>query len=300
MWARKPFVPPFLVYTLLLLSALCGDASVARAQEDEAPAEQPKRSGCLAPRQVPDADGDFARFAEQLSAPGLCITVEQFVESGRPWFIQVIENTLAPGPLWAVLHDNENAAFATAVWAVTRYGGTVVAVDTGGRRNNRGVDPNRNFGAQACRGYASPRFTSAFLRHRNPRHPIIALHTNDRGSAGRGGSGHISINTPPRGATAFRGRNSTGRFASEDTLVFVASTQPSSQDGYLRGVVSALTQRGINVIAEHVTPRTQDCSLSNYAATRGIRSYFNAEVVHGDTTTQRRLVEAIMQIAGGR
>ena len=44
---------------------------------------------------------------------------------------------------------------------------------------------------------------------------------------------------------------------------------------------------------ETVSPKQNDCSLSNYAALKKIRDYFNIEVVQSDRDAQRRLVDLL-------
>ncbi len=245
------------------------------------PAADP--NACLQPADVTDRDGDIRRNAANLG--GACIKQLEFTERGVPWIIHVISRG-QPGPLWAVPHDNENSGFDSAVYGMARYGGTIVAVETGGQRMNHGVDPNRNYGrpGMACAG--SSRFTDAFVGNWQSGYPIIALHTNEANG------GHISIDSPPRGSKAFPSRSATGRFASKDTMVILASTQPAEQDGGLMQKIERLNGQGVHVMAEHVT--ASDCSFSNFAAQAGIREYYNVEVVHGDTATQERIVDLLM------
>src|SRR5215469_488383 len=243
---------------------------------------------CVPPLEVPDRDDDFRRNAQDLSNPDLCITVDQFEEGGRPWTLEIIRNRKrASGPLWAVPHDNEHAAFDSAVYGLTKYGGTVVAVETGGQRYNYGQDPNRNFGLGPCplQHAPAPVYTQAFMSHHDARYPIIALHTN----AGYEGRSRISISEPGPDDHAFPGLHPAGRLANEHTLVYVASLLEPQQDPELVSVVKSLNKAGINVVYEHVTSAQNDCSMSNYAAFNGIRNYFNVEVEHGDSITQKMI-----------
>jgi hypothetical protein len=93
---------------------------------------------CLTPDKVADRDDDFSRNAEALSADGFCITQEKFKERKRPWTVQTVTSG-KPGPLWAVLHDDENASFDTAVHALQTYGGVLVTVE-----NRRQAQPGRH------------------------------------------------------------------------------------------------------------------------------------------------------------
>jgi hypothetical protein len=174
----------------------------------------------------------------------------------------------------------------------------MVTVETGGRRNNGSIDPNRIFtgNAKACKRF-SPVYTALYIDNWNTGFPIIGLHTNSLKSAKTGGDGTISIKSPPGNADAFPSPSPfVGAKSAEDTLVFVASLQPKGKDESVDQMVEKLTTAGMNVIREHVSAGRNDCSLSNYAALQNLRKYYNIEVVHGDAATQRRMVKLIMSM----
>lgn len=239
-------------------------------------------TGCTTPDAIDDADDDLSVFGDA------CATVTEFDEGGVTWRIETFRSG-RNGPLFVVPHDDEDAALTTAAAALARHGGTVTAVETGGRRFNGRVDPNRNFDAAglACgRPGRSPKFVAAMLPGGRP---LIALHTNSRGSARSGGAGSISIRTPYAGATALP---ATGPLADEDAMVILASRR-----GPADGAVSALAQRlnaaGVNVMIETVDTARTDCSLSHYAAVNGL-TYANVEARHGDGATQRAILEVLL------
>lgn len=241
-------------------------------------------------------DADVARNRAALATPGLCLRRSRFRENGLDWLLRVVESG-RPGPLWVVLHDNETAAFDSGVYAVARYGGSLVAVETGGHRNNGPQDPNRNFGVgRDCphAHAAAPVYSAAVLEHVANASAVIALHTNDRGYADdeSGGSGHISILNPGRNNTAFRAAPFPGAASAADTLVILAGegAGPAAEMPTIR----ALNARNINVVYEHVSATSTDCSLSNYAAINHISPYFNIEVAHGDGATQRRVIDIVV------
>ena len=60
---------------------------------------------CINPR---SGDRDIFRNAKALAKH--CIKLHKIREAGKTWHIYEIGGK-RPGPLWAVLHDNENAAF---------------------------------------------------------------------------------------------------------------------------------------------------------------------------------------------
>jgi len=246
--------------------------------------------GCLPFEAATDRDGDFKRNAKRLA--GLCISEEKFKENGLNWVVHVIRSG-RPGPLWAVPHDNEDAAFDSGIWGLTQYGGTMVSVETGGERNNGNIDPNRNFtgNAAAC-GKTSPRFTALFIDNRGGG-KVMGLHSNTPG-------GDVSVNGNLPNTTAHKAQPKLNPFieakSGDDTLVFVASLAADGADPVVDGMVKKLVDNGMHVMREHVTAKSNDCSLSNYAALAGLPNYYNVEVVHGDGNAQRKMIELVMKL----
>ena len=286
---------------------------VANAQP-ERPVQTPDNV-CLAPEQLFDEDGDVARNRAALASPDLCLRLEVFREGALQWVLQVIQNKKRPrGPLWAVPHDDEDVAFDSAVSAVLRYGGTVVAVERNHDRYNRPLagkkkqDPNRNFdigqGAK-CRFQLSrsPNFTRRFLKWLPKGQPIIALHTNKAGydivpeTDEDKSKGNVSIGIerkPDSHITEFPAPKPIRSRSPDDTLIYVASRRPSGADRPLTDFVAALNRNGIHVLYEHV--EENDCSLSNYAVSKAI-PYANLEVVDDDDTgAQLRMIEIVMKL----
>lgn len=266
----------------------------------------PDPSGCLTPEQIEDRDGDVRNNIEALRSRDLCIREERFPEGRLNWVLQIIEHRRSRDQiLWVVPHDNEHAAFDTAVYGVSKHGGTVIAVETGGSRFNGPQDPNRNFdvggSSRKCPQQIapSPAYTNRFRqRLQTPDEPIIALHTNDRGFSGdgAGGAGTISMLRPLPGNRAYPAARPIPAASPNDTMVFVASLVPKERDGTLGPLVDRLNDKGINVMYEQVTATGNDCSFSHYAALNHLRNYFNVEVVNGDGETQKRIVDIIVQL----
>lgn len=258
----------------------------------EPPPADTAQAGCLNWQDLTDRDGDFKRNGKALEGANFCISEDKFNENGIDWVVHVIKSG-KPGPLWAAPHDNEDAAFDSGIWAMAQYGGTMVSVETGGERNNGSIDPNRNFtgDATAC-GRHSPRFTALFVDNRgNGR--MIGLHSNTPG-------GDVSVNGKLPNTTPHKAVPKINPFieakSGDDTLVFVASLQPDGQDPVVDGIVKRLVENGMNVMREHVTPKSNDCSFSNYAALHQLPDYYNVEVVHGDGNAQRKMIELLMKM----
>lgn len=263
--------------------------------------------GCVDPAGI--REPDIARNRGRLRAVGLCIEEVRFREGGHHWDLFIITNIRKAGPLWVVPHDNENSAFDTAAYGLVKYGGTIVAVEAKERRFFEGQDPNRNFAATAgearvCPGARAPapKFVNAVLVRLARSQPIIALHSNSPGyqGDGRGGSGTISGKLRTATMLPFISAIAKGRFADPDTLLIVPSEIPFARNKNAQNLLSWFGARGINVMFELISPRTNDCSLSNYAMLHRVAPYFNIEVAHGDTVTQERIVDRIFEFMSSK
>jgi len=249
--------------------------------------------GCLNPARV--GDPDIRRNASKLPMSTYCVRLVSFTEGGFPWKIYTIAAKAGrPGPLWAVPHDDEDAAFDTAVYALVKYGGRISTIEAGESRTFRGQDTNRNFGttasvARGCRQQkaAAKRYTAEFLNGYRRGGLIIALHTNTNGYSGNGGSGSISINRKSSIMRPYKSLIAKGSLADEDNLLLIAGTSLVNQDRKLSNLVEHFTKReGVHVIAEHVSKSKNDCSLSNYVMLTQPGRYYNIETQDGNSRTQ--------------
>lgn len=242
--------------------------------------------GCVQGAFAPDVDVDFRRV--KLDPAEFCVSYEQFQDAGETWKLEIIQHWTHPGILWVVPHDNEDAAFDSAIALMRQYGGTVVAVETGEKRNNVNLDPNRAFGERGfvCkRSRPAPEYTRRVLRFRAPNAPIVALHTNRL-------DGNISIRSPEPGEKAFPARPQT-LIGGDHHLIFLASAPGVIPP--LERAVRSLNEEGVNVIVEQVTYENNDCSLSNYATLKNL-PYFTVEVPTGDSAAQIAMTHKAMRI----
>jgi hypothetical protein len=288
-------------------------ATVRKNCTDYGAGKIPECSSVCPEDSSPGRDDDFARNCGEIVTHHLIYEPIQFEEGSQSWLLQILKNPEKPdGPLWFVPHDNENVAFDTAIYGLVKYGGALIAVETGGYRENMGEDkkcqdPNRNFDigkGPLCplQRSHSPRFTKEILERWNRRDPIIALHSNTPG-------GSISIERAPKPAERYPGKtaavppNRKLLFAPDDTLVFVAPIEGSKR---VTAFKDALNAGGVNVLREHVDLKRNDCSLSNYAALNKIENYFNVEVAHShergsvSERAQQAIVDIIMKLPGLR
>jgi hypothetical protein len=255
---------------------------------------------CLDPATV--ADADFGPLLPALADPVLCVTELRFSENGADWHFLIIRNLALPGPLWALPHDEEDAAFVTGVGAVRRYGGVMVVVENGEERMNAGLDPNRVFAvtaaaADVCPGTAAPAplHVAAHLDQWDRAFPIIGLHTNWDGYLAAGGLGTISVRRQDEKMIPFPSPTAVGRMADEDTVVMLFSTRPPEQYEVGRSAVNWFNDRGAHVIYRYVTPENNECTLGDFLTLNAIAPYFNLEVEYGDATTQAALLEILME-----
>lgn len=250
------------------------------------------------------ADDDFARHRDPAEWRGLRVDALTFTEERGRWRMWRIANPRRPGPLWFVPHDNENAGFEAALVAVRRYGGVIVAVDSGvapgedGVRLNgavaygRPIDPNRNFDS------ALPGYARTVLNNYSGHGPVIALHTNAPGfdptdsKCNRDDpktNGVISIRFCDDTLIPSASKRRDYPFDDDDSVAFatfLAKDGPSA--AYCR---DAMVGADFNVVQERVV--TSDGSLSNYAVLHGLR-YLNFE------TQERGLEPAALASARDR
>ncbi len=280
-----------------LLSAHPSPTGLASEGANAPPVAEIIASGaCLAPGDVKDKDGDFSRNAAVLSGNGFCIAEETFKERRRTWTIATIK-TSRPGPLFAVMHDDEDLSFDTAVEALKTYGGTLVAVETGGRRNMDGIDPNRNFSADGigCKKLgkdAAPKYSEFFQNLFDPGQPIIALHNNTGERISTGGLGHVSMADVPKSMQVHESNDPNGLLAGERALVLMTSIVPVTTTAEARA--ADLSTKGINAVVEGVREEKGDCSLSNYSLLSGHPDYLNVTVDKGERDKQRKIIDVIL------
>ena len=272
------------------------DLVAAATQPSAEQLELVASGACLAPGDTTDKDGDFKRNAVALSDSTLCIAEEELKERRRTWTIATIK-TGRPGPLFAVMHDDEDISFDTAVAALKIYGGTLVAVDTGGKRNQDGIDPNRNFSADGigCRKLgndAAPKYTGFFHELFDPAQPIVALHNNTGERIPTGGLGHVSMDDLPKDMEARKSAEPDGPLAGDRALVLLTSVVPVTTNAEARA--DELNAKGINAVIEPVREGKGDCSLSNYALLIGHPEYFNVTVDKDEGDKQRQIIDAIL------
>ncbi|QDZ07232.1 hypothetical protein FPZ24_06845 [Sphingomonas panacisoli] len=273
---------------LILLSLLTASAAVAQ-QRIVTPVD-PLTMGT----------DDFARLADPALWDGLTVTRIEFRDDRAFWRLYRIDNARKPdGPLWFVPHDNENAAFQAAIYAVRAYGGQVIAVEEArsvdgpdSRMNGdvafgKPIDPNRNFRDE------SPAYASEILAGLGqPPRLIVALHTNEPGY-----DAASSTCGPPPPAYTGKGeisvllcsdlymprRSFYGDWPFDDTDSVAIVSYPGSGgpgDGFC---VHGLADADMNIMLERVM--TSDGSLSNFALFHRL-PYVNLETQDRGVTPQ--------------
>jgi hypothetical protein len=236
-------------------------------------------------------DDDFARHRDPAEWRGLSVERIEFQSERTAWRLwRIADPARRRGPLWFVPHDNENAGFEAALAAIRKYGGAIVAVDSGvapdhdGQRFNyavergRPVDPNRNFDS-ALPDYA--RHVLADLAR--GAWPIIALHSNARGfntaesscnQSDPPGNGVISIRFCDAVYAPHPSRSRAWPFDDDDTVAFATwRTGGRPGDAFCGDTLAAAD---FNVVFERVV--VTDRSLSNYAVLHGLQ-YLNFETL---------------------
>jgi hypothetical protein len=222
---------------------------------------------------------------------GVLVSETRFYEAGFDWHLLRFVNASKPiGPLWIVPHDDENAAFDSAIAALKTYGGVAIVVNSGSGSSRmlsgQGTcggrtpilsrcDPNRNFSS------ATPLFTNAHLDQRGDGQPVIALHTNTPGFGP--GKGEITIldvaaankgKSRPRKNGYFGGAGPAA-LKDHDSYAIIPFVAPKIPENDVR-CRKALMLAGVHVWHEEVSK--SDGSLSNYAVLEKVdMAYVNME-----------------------
>ncbi len=261
------------------------------------------RLPCVEPHAWRDPDID--RNKQLIVDEAICLRVIEFTENGLEWRVQVLDSG-RPGINWVVLHDDENTAFDSSLYAIVRYGGKVVDVDLRpSTLPDALVDPNHNFAItdeqrKTCGGpirHAAPVFTSTIIKELGAP-PYLALHNNYDGHLRSGGSGNISVRHSTQGLFRLPAYDAVERLADEDNFIIVSGlTPPVGLAGRMRQLTDELRNSGINVIYEYVREDSYDCSLSNYLLLHGGAEpgqYFNIEAEAGDYQSQITMIDALV------
>ncbi|MEA2027714.1 MAG: hypothetical protein U9N49_01890 [Campylobacterota bacterium] len=239
----------------------------------------------------------------------LCLKELSFKEGKYHWKMLLVWNPQEPkGAFWYLPHDDENAAFDSAVYATRHYGGGFLAVINRDRRVFAGQDPNRNFGTTATQAricsqqkHPAPLYVKTIFSiidsFRDRRYPYLTLHTNSNGHSGNGGAGHISM--LKKGSTVLSFPAATIKrgkklgLSDEDSLIYIATKNKKPN----MDRVKRFNDLGINVKYELVNPRRNDCSMSNYVVLElGSEAYINIEVEHGDGDTQKVMIDKVLSL----
>ena len=232
----------------------------------------------------------------------LCIYKVAFNEGAYRWeMLLVTHPKVKQGAFWFLPHDNENSAFDSAVYAVRKYGGGFLSVLSRNQRYHQGQDPNRNFSnshqkLSSCRSQksASSIYTKSIFKiidtYKAKGFPYLALHNNTN-------AGGISILKSSQYVKSYPAYHlstikSGQGMKDEDSLIYIAgkSNKPP------KNMLNKLLQNGINTKYEIVNHRNNDCSMSNYVVLSKNAGYYNIETQHGNTNTQKRMIDILMRM----
>lgn len=258
-------------------------------------------------------DPDVVRNRKLIKRAGLCMGVHLFKDAGRDWTVQYLFNPAKqPGPVWAVLHDNEDSAFDAAVRLVDSHGGGAVMIEAAEKRLHEGQDTNRVFAAtrreaKRCKQVRSPheQLIEAIMAAFNAARPerlFLALHSNDDGYELGGGTGTISVNRTTMSLQPFPStvvnRELPPEVADEDSIVLMAHKARRKIDPKTRATITALNGEGLHAVMEQVDRKYNDCSLSNHVVLNNLGDYYNIEVEHGRAEVQFRMAETLLKVLG--
>ena len=249
---------------------------------------------------------DYKRNANDLKR--LCVHQLAVKEGKYLWnMLLVTHPNVSIGAFWFLPHDNENSAFDAAIYAVKKYGGGFLSIMANDKRYYKNQDPNRNFSLNATKEKSckhqktsSHKFTkiitSIIQEYTHDKFPILALHNNKNSWYGGVGQGGVSILNSSKSVYSYKAHKDitsyTKGLKDEDSLVYIAGKNVTPN----KSILNDLLKRGLNVKYEIVNRHNNDCSLSNYVIlNRPNLGYYNVEAEHGDTQTQKIMIDKLMQ-----
>lgn len=248
-------------------------------------------------------DNDVQRNARLLrQAADLCLSRRVLSENGLTWTFTIISNKAhKSGPTIFLLHDNENTAFDAALYGVRKYGGKLVAVESGEHRKLQQVqDPNRNFGMTAeqtsscglMREKPAAGFTELLLDLQGRDAGFfLTLHNNADGYYLGGNRGGVRL---ARRTSLIYGML-LPMIDDPDDAILLAGQQYLFENKTASKAADYFRKSGINVIYERIIPRKNDCSFSNFVVLNGLGTYYNIEAQHGHLTRQKQMLDALMR-----
>ena len=223
----------------------------------------------------------------------LCANRISFYDKGQKWNLLLVRNAKHPqGPFWYLPHDNENSALDAAVYATNKYGGGFLSVEASDNRYVSGKDPNRQFKSTSDYTKNIFKIIDTFKREDMP---YLTLHSNKNGHIHHGGEGTVSMRISTSHTKSYpAGKIEVGKrvgLKDEDNLIYLAGRTEDKQQ------IKALNTLGIHVKYELVSNASNDNSMSNYTALyRSKYGYVNIEAEDGDTATQKKMIDKVMQL----
>jgi len=218
----------------------------------------------------------------------LCVKRISFNDENITWDFTLVWNPEDKGPFYYLPHDDEDAAFDTAVYSANFYGGGFLAVNNNEERIYKGIDPNRNF----YKNKYTKNILTIINSFKEDYYPYITLHNNKNGYKGNGGKGTISMLKEDKYHKSFPVKNISNKFgdlADEDNLIYLVGKNVNKKK------VDVLNFYGINVIYELVTKKTYDGSLSNYLVIeKNNDHYLNLESEMGNAKIQKKMLDLVI------
>jgi hypothetical protein len=230
----------------------------------------------------------------------LCVNLLAFREGALRWKMLLVTNPKREhGVFWFLPHDNENSAFNSAVYAVSKYGGGFLAVVNNNKRYNAGQDPNRNFSysrVKICKEQIapSPIYTNIVFSiidyYKGASMPYLALHNNTNG----GGISILKSSSKVKSYLAYpKSQIIDGKgLQDEDNLVYMAGLQKTPPSSLYK-----LLKAGMSVKYEIVNSINNDCSMSNFVVLeKGTNNYFNIETQHRQSWVQKEMIDRVIKL----
>jgi hypothetical protein len=230
-------------------------------------------------------------------------TVRRQLRLGETTVDVVISERPGSRQLFCNLHDDENTSVEAGFNILRRFGGRLVELQHGGKRDitfrlngeTFAVDPNRIFTTAGVRRILTKlsRRTTMEAEHAVERfaRDLLAVYSIEQTDV------VIALHNSTEGNYSALSYDKGGIFASDAAAVFIK--EGSDPDDFFfvteRAVFDALRQHGYNVVLQDNRQVTDDGSLSVYCGRAGVR-YINVEAQHGHLEQQIAMIVALRDV----
>ena len=244
----------------------------------------------------------FAVLPSQASQDADITTALRPLRLGEATVDVVISEQPGSKHVFCNLHDDENTAVEAGLVALRRFGGRLVELQHGGRRDitfrldgeTFAVNPNRIFttaGVRQTLAKRSRHTTEAEHAVEQFARDLLSIYAIERADV------VIALHNSTEGRYSALSYEKGGELASDAAAVFIKDGSDPDDFFFVteRAVFDALRRRRYNVVLQDNRRVTDDGSLSVYCGRAGVR-YINVEAQHGHREQQVAMLAALRDV----